>query len=154
MTTWRRATADDAVALRDLERAANLVGLAHVFGDRPFPDDDVLARWSIVLEDPELVAEVVDAGVGLLAVTAYDGRSLRHLGVRPDAWGRGLGRDGVDRAVAGGARQLWVLEANHRARGFYERLGWRPSGATQECPWPPHPVELEYVLRGHERALA
>ena len=38
--TWRTAGPDDAVALRDLERAANLVGLAHVFPVIcPFPDE-------------------------------------------------------------------------------------------------------------------
>ena len=50
--TWRPATADDAAALRDLEREANLVGLAHVFGELPFPDDGVLARWRETLADP------------------------------------------------------------------------------------------------------
>ena len=46
--TWRRATAEDAVALRDLERVASLTGLAHVFGELPYPDDDVLARWALL----------------------------------------------------------------------------------------------------------
>ena len=32
--TWRRATAEDVVALRDLERIASQTGLAHVFGER------------------------------------------------------------------------------------------------------------------------
>lgn len=143
---WRRATADDAGPLRDLEREANLIGLAHVFGDLPFPADGVLARWALVLDDPDVVTEVVDGPEGLLAFTAYDGESLRHLGVHPSAWGRGLGAAGVRRAVAAGATRLWVLELNHRARGLYSRLGWVASGVTQECPWPPHPVELEYVL--------
>ncbi len=57
---WRRATADECVALRDLERAASRVGLAHVFGDLPYPDDDVLARWVLLLDDPEVVVEVVE----------------------------------------------------------------------------------------------
>ena len=47
---FRPAREDEAGALRDLERAANLVALGHVFPpDRfPFPDDAVLARWAIV----------------------------------------------------------------------------------------------------------
>ena len=146
--TWRRATPQDAAALRDLERDSNLVGLAHVFGDLPFPADAVLARWALVLDDPEVVTEVVDGPSGLLAFAAHDGGSLRHLGVHPSAWGRGLGAAGVDLAVAAGARRLWVLELNHRARTLYERLGWAPTGTTQECPWPPHPTELEYALAG------
>jgi GNAT superfamily N-acetyltransferase len=144
---WRAAGPDDAPALRDLERAANLVGLAHVFpADRfPFPDDAVLARWALVLEDPEVVVEVVDGDAGLRAFAAYDDDSLRHLAVHPDAWGTGLARDGVAHAVAHGATRLWVLEANHRARRLYEHLGWRATGTEQECPWVPHPTELEYA---------
>ncbi len=145
MTTWRRAGADDAVALRDLERVASQAGLAHVFGELPYPDDDVLARWVLLLDDPQVVVDVVEDADGLVALAAHDGQSLRHLAVRPDHWSAGLGREGFRRAEAAGARQLWVLELNTRARAMYESLGWSPSGANQDCPWPPYPTELEYV---------
>jgi GNAT superfamily N-acetyltransferase len=150
--TWRAALPGDAGPLRDLERAANLVGLAHVFpADRfPFPDDAVLARWALVLDDPDVVVEVVDGHDGLLALAAYDSDSLRHLAVHPDAWGTGLARAGVARALAHGARRLWVLEANQRARRLYEGLGWSPTGVEQECPWVPHPTELEYAFVGSQ----
>lgn len=145
MTEWRRATPDDVVALRDLERIASQTGLAHVFGDLPYPDDDVLARWALLLDDPTVVVDVVDDDRGLAALAAHDGSTLRHLAVRPDLWGTGLGRAGFARAEAAGARRLWVLEDNAKARALYESLGWTPSGATQDCPWPPYPTELEYV---------
>ena len=145
MTSWRRATADDAVALRDLERAASRRGLAHVFGELPYPDDDVLARWVLLLDDAEVVVEVTEDDEGLVALTAHDGSSLRHLAVRPDHWHAGLGREGVARAEAAGARRLWVLADNGRARRLYESLGWAPTGQSQECPWPPYPTELEYA---------
>jgi GNAT superfamily N-acetyltransferase len=144
-THWRPATADDAVALRDLERIASQTGLAHVFGDLPYPDDDVLARWVLLLDDPEVVVDVAEDELGLVVLAAHDGTSLRHLAVRPDQWGAGLGREGFRRAEAAGARRLWVLELNSRARGMYESLGWAASGRTQECPWPPYPTELEYA---------
>ncbi len=146
-TSWRRATADDVVALRDLERAASRKGLAHVFGDLPYPDDDVLARWVLLLDDPSVVVEVQEDDQGLVALTAHDGENLRHLAVRPDHWGAGLGREGVHRAAAAGAQRLWVLADNGRARRLYESLGWAPTGVTQECPWPPFPTELEYASR-------
>lgn len=145
MSTWRRATADDVVALRDLERTASQKGLAHVFGELPYPDDDVLARWALLLDDPTVAVEVVEDEVGLVALSAHDGSTLRHLAVRPDHWGAGLGREGFARAEAAGARRLCVLEDNRRARALYEALGWTPSGDRQECPWPPFPVELEYA---------
>lgn len=143
--TWRRATSDDVVALRDLERIASQTGLAHVFGDLPYPDDDVLARWTLLLEDPEVVVDVVEDEQGLVALAAHDGSTLRHLAVRPDHWNAGLGREGFRRAEAAGARRLWVLDDNHRARRLYESFGWSPTGLTQECPWPPYPTEVEYA---------
>lgn len=145
VTHWRRTTPADAGPLADLERDANLVGLAHVFGDLPFPYDAVLTRWVLVLDDPEVVTEVVDGERGLIAFAAYDHESLRHLAVHPDFWGRGIAREGV---VRSGATRLWVLEDNHRARALYESLGWAPTGVTQECPWEPHPTELEYRCLG------
>ena len=45
-----------------------------------------------------------------------------------------MGRALLDAVVgdltAGGAPEatLWVLEPSHRARGFYEREGWKPDG--------------------------
>ena len=144
-TVWREATPADAVALRDLERTASRAGLAHVFGDLPYPDDDVLARWALLLDDPEVVVEVVEDDRGLVALVAHDGSTLRHLAVRPDHWGAGLAREAFARAEAAGARRLWVLESNGRARRLYDSLGWRPSGTTQECPWPPFPTEVEYA---------
>lgn len=154
MTAWRRATSDDVVALRDLERIASQTGLAHVFGALPYPDDDVLARWALLLDDPEVVVEVVEDAHGLVALAAHDGSSLRHLAVRPDHWSSGLGRAGFARAEAAGARRLWVLEENTRARALYESLGWSPSGVTQDCPWPPFPTEVEYVARGVDEQTA
>jgi GNAT superfamily N-acetyltransferase len=145
--TWRSATPGDAVALRDLERAANLVGLAHVFGDLPFPDAGVLARWEQALADAAVTVLMTGA-----AFTSWDdsGR-LRHLAVHPDRWGTGLAREGVELAVAairaaGQTPVLWVLVDNHRARGLYVHLGWEPTGREQPAEWPPYPTEIELSL--------
>ena len=154
---WRTAGPGEAEALRDLEREASLVGLAHVFpAERyPFPDEAVLYRWAMTLAEPDVRVEVVDApGGGLLAFVASDATTLRHLAVRPDAWGTGLATDAVARVVGAADRPLllWVLEDNHRARSLYEHLGWVPTGTTQKCPWVPHPLELQY--RAPERGRA
>jgi GNAT superfamily N-acetyltransferase len=152
--TWRTATAGDAVALRDLEREANLVALAHVFGELPFPDEGVLRRWQETLADPS-----VTVMMSPVAFTSWDadGR-LRHLAVHPDHWGRGLAREAVELAVAsirasGGLPTLWVLVDNPRARGLYDHLGWQPTGRTQRAEWPPYPQEVELSLTesGHGR---
>jgi GNAT superfamily N-acetyltransferase len=150
---FRDATLDDLSALRDLEREANLAALGHVFPpDRfPFPDDDVLARWALVLDEPGVVVRVAEADGSLVAVAAYDDSTLRHLAVRPDHWGNGLASSAIETALhAMDVRgctiaSLWCLEENHRARRLYEYLGWRATDDRREAPWPPHPTEMRYT---------
>ncbi len=149
----REANVEDLAALLDLEREANLVGLAHVFPAHqfPFPDDDVLARWALVLEEPGVTVEVRDAERGIDLLVAYDDRTLRHLAVRPDHWGEGLASQAIDAALrAMDARgttvaELWCLEENHRARRLYEHLGWRATADRRPAPWPPQPTEMRYT---------
>ena len=155
---FRVATEADLPALRDLERDANLAALGHVFPpDRyPFPDDDVLARWAIVMQDPTVQVLVVDADPdapekGLVLFAAHDDTSLRHLAVRPDHWGHGLATTAVEAVVrhldqrGTTVADLWCLEDNRRARRFYEYLGWRPTTERRPAPWPPHPTEMRYT---------
>jgi GNAT superfamily N-acetyltransferase len=152
---FREATEHDLLPLAELERAANVVGLAHVFPPErfPFPFDAVLARWRLVLDDPAAVVLVLDeAEEDRLAVyVAYDDVMLRHIAVHPDRWGEGLATAGMAEATRAMARRgsheafLWVLEENHRARRLYERLGWVPTDDRREAPWPPHPVEVSYA---------
>jgi GNAT superfamily N-acetyltransferase len=141
--TFRPATADDAAALTSLERDVNLVALAHVFPCVPYPSDEVRERWLRLLADPGVWVEVAGPPERLDVYLAWDDQRLRHLGVRPEQWGRGLARRSVERAT--GVRRLWVLRENTRARGFYEHLGWQPTGVEQQAEWPPYPVELEYA---------
>jgi GNAT superfamily N-acetyltransferase len=153
---FRHATDDDLFELAELERAANLAGLGHVFPPErfPFPFEDVLARWRFVLDDPSAVILVRDRvrGEGFDVYVAYDDTTLRHLAVHPDRWGEGLARAAVtaaSRSMASRGTQvasLWALLDNHRARGLYAVLGWRESEETREAPWPPHPVESRWTL--------
>lgn len=152
---FRPAVAEDAAALLALEQRAGVAALAHVFPpDRhPYPAADVLARWHLVLADPDTTVVVVDGTDRLDCVVAYDAfGTLRHLAVDPGSWGRGCGERAVLHAVAAmlaaGAvdLRLWCLAENRRARRLYERLGWEVTGATQTAPWPPYPVEVEYAL--------
>ena len=56
----------------------------------------------------------------------------------PEVEGTGVGRRLFEHAVEDLRRRgfrratLWVLEANERARRFYERAGWRTDGAVNE----------------------
>jgi GNAT superfamily N-acetyltransferase len=140
---FRPAAPGDAVALTGLERDANLVALAHVFPDVPYPEDDVRARWLRVLAEPAVRVEVCGPPDLLDAYVCWDEQTLRHLAVRPSQWGTGLARRAVERAV--GVTRLWCLVDNGRARGFYEHLGWRPTGREGAAEWPPYPREMEYA---------
>ncbi len=57
--------------------------------------------------------------------------------VDPDMWGLGFGEALMLAALArlrsGGSAEvvLWVIEGNHRAIGFYERLGFKPDGSVR-----------------------
>jgi ribosomal protein S18 acetylase RimI-like enzyme len=155
----RHATDADLLALAELERDANLAGLAHVFAPErhPFPFDSVLARWRLVLDDPATVVLVLDAGhrpgprAGLDLYLAHDHETIRHLAVHPARWGRGLAATAMAAAVADMARRgtrdasLWVLEENERARRLYERLGWAATAERRDAPWPPYPTEMRYT---------
>lgn len=152
---FRPARGSDLTALVELERAASQAALAHVFPpDRyPYPVAAVRDRWADVLADPGVHVDVVDTPEGPSALScfvAYDDHRLRHLGVAPSAWGRGLGAEAVRHAedrirVAGSQRAvLWVLADNTRARRLYERLGWQPTGREQRAEFSPYPLEVEY----------
>lgn len=68
-------------------------------------------------------------------------------------WDRGVGWELHDRALAALAHRgaervtLWVLATNERARGFYERQGWRSTGETKtETMGEVELEEARYVL--------
>ncbi len=154
---FRAATTDDLPALLDLERTASLAGLGHVFPPEryPFPDDDVLARWALVLDEPDVEVLVRDAapdgGGGIDLLAAYDRRSLRHLAVHPDHWGSGLATTAIETVLrtmderGTTVAELWCLEENRRARRLYAYLGWRETTDRRPAPWPPHPTEMRYT---------
>jgi GNAT superfamily N-acetyltransferase len=81
-----------------------------------------------------------------------DAAELYAIHVEPELVGTGLGRQLMARALddlhatGAGRAVLWVLEANERARRFYERGGWRPDGATRTEPVNGEPVrQLRYT---------
>jgi len=164
----RAATGGDLGALRDLERLANEAALGHVYPPEryPFPENDVLSRWVLVMDDPSVRILVCDDpddpdGHGLIALAAYDDSTLRHLAVHPDHWGEGLATEAINAALEGMAphgeapherngrgqavASLWCLRENHRARRLYEYLGWRETTDEQEAAWPPYPIEMRYT---------
>ena len=57
--------------------------------------------------------------------------------------GNGSGTEALAHSTA---PLLWCLEANHRARRFYERHGWTVTERSRAAEFPPYPIELEYRI--------
>lgn len=91
----------------------------------------------LVVVDGEAVAGFACVGASRDEDVPTGIGELLSIYLDPENWGRGLGRRLHDDAVAtlrraGYARAtLWVLDANVRARRFYERAGWTLDGATK-----------------------
>jgi GNAT superfamily N-acetyltransferase len=78
---------------------------------------------------------------------------LLSLYLEPDAVGTGVGAALMRHALADlrargyRAALLWVLEANERARRFYEKGGWRPDGGIKtEDVWGAAAREVRYRI--------
>lgn len=97
----------------------------------------VAAEWQSTFDDPTCQAFLAeDSGipVGTVAIRAdphFAGcGQLRRLHVLPEHWNVGIGSAlhlaALEAIRDGGYGQagLWVLQANERARNFYERRGW------------------------------
>ncbi len=131
-----------------MEKAASSSALGHVFGAAPFPDDDVMARWRLVLDDPSATVLIDEEASEPVGYAAYGGGWLRHLGVVPEHWGSGRARALHDEVISQSttdgavASYLWVLVDNHRATAFYTRLGWRETGRREPEVFAPYPVKM------------
>jgi GNAT superfamily N-acetyltransferase len=150
----RAARLDDSETLFAIHRESATAAYAEIFPpDRyRFPDAQMRKVWVEALRSEDisgLIAERAGCPVGFTTVSPG---WLRNLFVLPGEWGRGTGAALHDEAVAllrrhAAIAHLWVLEANDRARRFYEARGWRDDGGRSRSEFPPHPVELRYALR-------
>lgn len=138
----RRGVPGDEEDLADVHITSWQVAYADIFPKGFLEDLDRVRRrdwWRDFLARDEWVAvATTDRVVGFC--TANLSRDddtwgeIPSIYVHPDRWGEGHGRllirAGEDRLRWLGVRRamLWVLEANHRARSFYEREGWTLGG--------------------------
>lgn len=90
-------------------------------------------RESLLLLDGNKIAGVAGYSAGRVPELASWGEIIS-IYLLPEYWGKGGGKllfsAVVEQLKAMGYRNLflWVLEGNRRARTFYERMGFRPSG--------------------------
>jgi RimJ/RimL family protein N-acetyltransferase len=153
---FRASVIEDLDALLDVQQEGAIRALSQVFAQDayPFPRAVLAQRWREEIADPQTGTYVCtdDAGVvtGFAAIRAAE---LLHFGTAVASWGTGLARELHDavlgelaRTAPAGTRhvRLRVFEANLRARRFYEKLGWQPTGRSSRTSFPPHPVLIEY----------
>ena len=126
----RAARSDDAETLSTIHRESTTTAYVEIFPpDRyRFPDAQMRKIWAEALcsdDTSVVIAERAGSPVGFATVSPG---WLRNLFVLPSEWGRGAGAALHDEALAFLRRDrafahLWVLEANERARRFYEARG-------------------------------
>jgi GNAT superfamily N-acetyltransferase len=152
--TIREATPADLEALFAIQKAASTAAYAHIYPPDlyPYPDEEVkddMARRLAGREATYLVAEEDGSAIGLAGISPG---WLEQLYVLPEAQGRGVGTALLEEAVArrrdAGDEELrlWTLEANEPGRRFYEARGWQLAPETRVVPYPPHPIDVSYVL--------
>src|SRR4051794_20305404 len=152
----RRAGADDVELLLSIQRASAVEAFPHVFPPEryPFPDDEIRAVWAEALASQEVQTFIAESGGTSVGLVAIEGDYLRTLYVIPTAQRQGVGGALMDFAIerlkASGVRtaKLWTLEANARARSFYERRGWRLTDESRKVPFPPYRLDV-----GYEKAI-
>ena len=161
MVIFRESTIDDLDAILDVQEQGAVLAFAHIFPQDayPFPRIALARRWRDEIADPATHTYVSTDRAGTVnGFAATRAAELLHFGTAVATWGTGLARELHDAVLDEFARtvepgttsiRLRVLDANARARRFYEKLAWRPTGHEIRSPFPPHPVLVEY-----ERALA
>jgi GNAT superfamily N-acetyltransferase len=151
----REASPADLDELLLVQKAASTAAFAHVYPpDRyPYPDEAIRKEIARRLAD-EATTYLVAEGKG--RIVGFAGVSpgwLDQLYVLPDLQGSGVGSALLEAAVARRRQagdtelRLWTLESNEAGRRFYEARGWRPAEETRVVPYPPHPIDVGYVLR-------
>jgi RimJ/RimL family protein N-acetyltransferase len=143
----RPARREDAAAIADVHVRTWQAAYEHVFGAERLAaiGDGRRAVWEERLANPEpgrqvFVCEEDERVVGF--VSFGDSRDetgkgeLYAIYVAPEAWGTGAGpaliATTLEELRGYPSATLWVLEANPRARRFYEREGWILDGGRRD----------------------
>jgi ribosomal protein S18 acetylase RimI-like enzyme len=165
-THVREATSDDVEVVVRIHDASRRAAYRRIL-PRRIPSEHGIAAlrrdWNAVLEASGswiLLLEEESEPVGFAAFGPTRDQDdspgkvgeLYAIHFKPSVWGRGLGgalMAEVERRLdSAGFRvaTLWVLEANIRARGFYEKRGWHKDGGRKVIELGVQVPEIRYRL--------
>jgi RimJ/RimL family protein N-acetyltransferase len=151
MRPLEQADLDELLAIQE---EGSVLALAEIFPQDayPFPRESIRDRWVEEIEDPGIHAWVAVEAGSLAGFAATRRDELLHFGTAVRTWGSGLASELHDAVIASLAEdyavaRLYVFEGNHRARRFYHKHGWSPTGSSTSSAFQPHPVLLEYQLK-------
>ena len=152
--TVRAAIRDDADAIADVHIASWRAGYGHVIPESVLYADDFEPRRRAIWNDwrfgpSQRILVSVDDTDTLIGFATFGPERERGRGntgrgelyafyFHPDTWGNGAAAELMthvdDRLRAEGFAEavLWVLDDNPRARAFYERHGWSPTGIAAD----------------------
>jgi len=150
----RVGTREDAAGIADVHIASWRAGYAHVIPESILFADDFESNRRAIWDEwrfhpgQRIAVSANDDGrtIGFAAFGPERERGRGHTGrgelyafyFHPDSWGDGSATDLInhveERLQAEGFADavLWVLDDNPRARTFYERQGWTPSGIVAD----------------------
>ena len=151
MIRLRAATPADVEEIMDVQEEGSVRALSGIFpqDEFPFPRAELTARWVTEISDPSVRVLVILQDGRITGYAALKEDQLLHFGTATHTWGTGLASAAHAELIKmlGGAGRLWVLAGNHRARRFYEKMGWQATGRSVPDDFPPHPELIEYRLR-------
>lgn len=159
--TYRPAATSDAVIAAHMHRECwreaytPIVGASRLSAqlDNPAYQLEQTQRWRAGILDgpPRILAVANGEPIGFASAgPSRDDPPVRDLElyalyVREAWYGAGVGRRLLHEVIGDRAASLWVLEANARARGFYDRHGFRADGALKV--WTPMQVPEVRMIR-------
>jgi RimJ/RimL family protein N-acetyltransferase len=135
-----------------VQEPASIVALGAVFSQdtHPFPTDAVSRCWREEISAAGIDCFVVVDGLEVVGFGAVKGNEILHFGIALERWGTGLAGQAHDALLGvmrvGGVERAWlrVFTGNGRARAFYEKRGWHPTGERTTSTFEPHPELLHY----------
>lgn len=144
-----------------VESLSHIMIAAWRSGFRGILDDSIIEKYMEFPGVKTMFAQILASGIGTMYLAQFDGQPMgllywleedsnariEALLTIPEAWGKGVGAALLERAMddakAAGCASLhvWPFAKNHRARRFYEKHNFRPTGQERLGD----ALEVEYV---------